>query len=118
MLGNLPREKAIGILKISDIYLHSSMPGGGLSTSLLEAMICNCAVIATPNEGADEVIKNNENGILIKRTDTNLAMEQIVHLIKNKQEIKRYSEKSKIDIHNNFNWKKSINLYAEIFKKR
>ena len=118
MLGNLPREKAIGILKISDIYLHSAQPGGGLSTSLLEAMICNCAVIATPNEGADEVIKNNENGILIERTDTNLAIKQIVHLIKNKQEIKRYSEKSKIDIHNNFNWKKSINLYAEIFKKR
>ena len=47
MLGNLPREKVWSILKSSDIYLHSANPGGGLSTSLLEAMYCRCAVIAT-----------------------------------------------------------------------
>ena len=59
MLGGIKWEEAIGILKISDIYIHSSFPGGGLSTSLLEAMNCKCAVIATKNEGA--AVKKRED---------------------------------------------------------
>ena len=83
----MPRKKAIGILKISNIYIHSSYPGGGLSTSLLEAMLCGCSVIATPNEGADEIIQNEINGILIKdnHKDTiKKAIEKIINFKENK----------------------------------
>jgi len=117
-LGNIPREKAIGILKISDIYLHSAYMGGGLSTSLLEAMYCGCAVIATPNEGAAEIVKNDENGILIEKPDEKLIANSIVRLIADSEKIKRLGDKAKIHILNNFNWKKSIESYVEIFRKQ
>lgn len=117
MLGNLSREKVIGLLKASGIYIHSAYPGGGLSTSLLEAMYCGCAVIATPNEGADEVIENDLNGILIEKPDAKLIAKEIANLIENKEKIQRLSNKAELHITNNFNWKKSIDAYAEIFGK-
>jgi len=114
MLGNLPREKAIAILKSADIYLHSAQPGGGLSTSLLEAMYCGCAVIATPNEGADEVIENNTNGILLK--NSNEITEILTNCIGDEPKRKVFSEKAKQTIRLNFAWNNSIQKYLGIFK--
>lgn len=114
MLGNLPREKALSILKISDIYLHSAYMGGGLSTSLLEAMYSKCTVIATPNEGADEVIEDNKNGFLIEKSDPKLIAEKIKEIIgKDTNEQKKTAKKF---IEENFNWEKSIEKYLEIIK--
>jgi len=115
MLGNLPREKVIAILKISDIYIHSSLPGGGLSTSLLEAMYCKCAVITTQNEGANEIIDNN-NGILIGEASETLIRESTVILVEDAEKRSLYSDNAKKDISKKFLWEKSIGRYLEIFK--
>src|SRR4029450_13793800 len=63
--GSLPRPEVIACLKQCDIYIHSSLPGGGLSTSLLEAMACGLPPIATPYEGADEIVQDGVSGILV-----------------------------------------------------
>lgn len=115
MLGNLPREKVIAILKRSDIYIHSSLPGGGLSTSLLEAMYTGCAVIATPNEGASEIVNDN-NGILIERSSETLIRKNIILLVENDENRHAYSENAKKDVSEKFLWGKSIDQYLEIFK--
>lgn len=116
LLGDMPREKAIGILKISDIYIHSAYPGGGLSTSLLEAMYSKCAVIATPNEGADEIVRNSENGLLIKNSDSQEIGKKIILLSKDKELREKLSQQAKKDILKNFSWEKSIEKYIEIME--
>jgi glycosyltransferase involved in cell wall biosynthesis len=115
MLGNLSREKVLAILKSSDIYIHSSLPGGGLSTSLLEAMYCDCAVIASPNEGANEII-SDENGILIEKSSEALIQQGIATLIKDNEKRLFYSKNARKDVLERFLWNKSINKYLEIFK--
>jgi glycosyltransferase involved in cell wall biosynthesis len=115
-LGHTTTEKAISLLKISSIYLHSAYSGGGLSTSLLEAMYCGCVVIATPNEGADEVIEDNTNGLLIERSDAKIISEKIKQLINNSSDIKKLGNAAKIKIENNFTWKKSILQYLRILR--
>ncbi|MFA5776869.1 MAG: glycosyltransferase family 4 protein [Parcubacteria group bacterium] len=117
MLGNLPREKAIAILKITDIYLHSAYPGGGLSTSLLEAMYCGCAVIATPNEGADEVIENDKNGILIETANSVDITKNLLKLINNINLKMFIPDNGKVSVKNKFNWMPSIETYNKIFNK-
>jgi glycosyltransferase involved in cell wall biosynthesis len=109
--GSLPREKAISILKISDVYIHSSEPGGGLSTSLLEAMHCGCAVITTPHEGAREIIANNENGLLIENSDSKLIAEKIEDLVKNERLRKNISIEARKNIIEIFSWQKSLEKY-------
>ena len=115
MLGKLERTDVIGILKASDIYIHSSLPGGGLSTSLLEAMYCQCAIIATPDEGADEIIKNTHNGLLIEKSSPKLLYEALSQLIENQTTINRLSRQAVQDVRARFNWNKSIEQYKEIF---
>lgn len=117
MLGQLPHEKAISLLKVSNIYIHSAYPGGGLSSSLLEAMHCGCAVIATPNEGADEVVAGGKTGILIEKPDAELIAEKISSLVENQEKIKQLGNNAKIFINNNFSWGKSIEKYLAILKK-
>ncbi len=117
MLGSIPREKAIGILKSSNIYIHSAYPGGGLSTSLLEAMYCNNAIIATPNEGANEVINHNMNGCLIADNTPSLINNQIIDLIQNPVKLQKLSINAHQYIKNNFSWHESIKKYERGFEK-
>ena len=117
MFGSLPTERAISILKSSDIYLHSAHPGGGLSTSLLEAMYCGCVVIATPHEGADEVVRNGENGILMENSSSNEIKVTITSLLTdgnhNNASLKNQARQT---ISEKFLWEKSIDRYVDIFK--
>ena len=117
LLGNMPRAKAIGILKVSDIYIHSAYPGGGLSTSLLEAMYCDTAIIATPHEGADEVILDNQNGLLIKNSDSKEISRQLILLLTNRELRQKLSQEAKENILKNFSWEKSIEKYINIIEK-
>ncbi len=115
MLGNLPRAEAVSILKTFDIFIHSSLPGGGLSTSLLEAMACGCAIIATPNEGAGEIIENEKNGLIVS-VSTSEITSAIINLLEDNDKHTRLSNKARVDVQENFSWDMSINKYYEIFK--
>jgi glycosyltransferase involved in cell wall biosynthesis len=117
MIGSIPREEAIGILKASSIYIHSAYPGGGLSTSLLEAMYCNNAIIATPNEGANEVINHNTNGCLIANNTPSLINNKIIDLIQNPVKLQKLSTNAHQYIKNNFSWHESIKKYERGFEK-
>lgn len=117
MLGKLDRANVISVLKASDIYIHSSFPGGGLSTSLLEAMYCQCAIIATPNEGADEIIEHTQNGFLVPSLSSAITHSYITDLISDQDLRKRLSVCAKSTILNRFSWDISITKYLEIFNK-
>lgn len=117
LTGEMARDKVIGIMKVADIYIHSSLPGGGLSTSLLEAMYCGCAVIATPNEGADEIVINNQNGILINKPYARSIVDSIIFMTSNKNLKESYSEEARKTITNRFNWDNSISQYKKILEQ-
>lgn len=115
MMGEIPRHEAIGILKIADIYLHSAMPGGALSYSLLEAMYCKCAVVATPNEGAKDVIKNEINGYVFGSKEE--AINIVSNLISNDKKRRDIAEKASETIMNKFSWDISIYKYQRLIDK-
>lgn len=110
-LGGVSRETVYAILKRADIYIHSALPGGGLSTSLLEAMYCRCAVIATKNEGADEVIEDGINGILIEASDPAVIREKLVRFIQDPQARISCSQKAREKVATQCSW----DLAAERF---
>lgn len=115
LLGNFPREKALAMLKTFDIYIHSSFPGGGLSTSLLEAMYCHCAIVATPHEGANEVITHDKNGLLIDDPDSEKIRSALIKLIRDQKLRIRLSNQAKLDVQEKFSWSGSIECYQKVF---
>lgn len=116
-LGKKSFEQAISIMKIADIYVHSSYPGGALSNSLMQAMHSKCACIVSPNEGASELIKNNDNGILLKGNSQKQIKDALEKLLPNKKLIKKYSVEANKHIIKNYHWKKAIENYDKEFEE-
>jgi glycosyltransferase involved in cell wall biosynthesis len=63
-LGYLPPEKTIPLIRGSEILVQPSLIEG-ISSSILESMACNTAIIAT-NVGGNKEILSNHTGILIQ----------------------------------------------------
>lgn len=73
LLGKITMDQVMDLLNNSDIFVLPTNFPEGLPTSVLEAGLNECAVIATPKGGTPEVIINQHMGELIS---TN-AMEEI-----------------------------------------
>lgn len=116
LLGRRKNKEAIGVLKITDIYLHSSFPGGGLSTSLLEALACGAAVVATRNEGAEEIVEHSQNGILLEAPDSKSFQTAIEELVKDPLRRERYGQSAEQSVRKRFDWKETAERYLEILR--
>jgi len=115
IMGELSHEKMLGILKITDVYIHPVFPGGGLSTSLLEAMSMGCSVLSTPHEGALDVIVNEKNGILV---DTYEQMGlQLLRLVNDETLRKSIGNNAKETVRNHFSWEAAARQYEKIFEQ-
>lgn len=114
--GSLSRETVIGLLKSSDIFIHSSYEGGALSTALLEAMFCKNAIIATPHEGAPEVIHQGSTGLL---TDNNSpkSISKCLQALLTDPHLRHTLGQSAHDyVQKNFSWNETVNRYLEVIK--
>ena len=91
------REDINEILAITDIYLASSLREG-LPVNIMEAMYVGLPIVAMDNRGHRELIKNGENGFIIKTKEE--MLQKILEILKDKnlQEkmIKNGKEKSRI----------------------
>lgn len=65
VIGKINFDHIMALYKRGDIFVHPSLYPEGLPTSILEAGLMQCAVIATPKGGTEEVITNSEQGIII-----------------------------------------------------
>jgi glycosyltransferase involved in cell wall biosynthesis len=117
LLGNVPRTEVMSLLKATDIYIHSSSPGGGLSTSLLEAMYCGNAVMATPHEGADEVVIPGETGLRIASGSPQSFSQTLQTLLSDRNLRTSLGTKASAYIRKKFSWEESVQKYIDLLKK-
>lgn len=117
LLGELTHDETISVIKSSHIYLHTSLPGGGLSTALLEAMYCGLAVIATPNEGASEVVQHSLNGLIIKSASEADIKSALTNLIANDSLRQRLGTHARATIQSTISWEKSIDAWEKLLAR-
>ncbi len=63
-LGQIPPATLAQVLAAGDAHVYLTVPFV-LSWSLLDAMACGCAVVASDTEPVREVVRHGENGILV-----------------------------------------------------
>jgi len=114
-LGQIEREKLLGILNISDIVVNPSYTEG-LPTSVLEAAKCGKAIVATNVGGTREIIENNISGILVRPKDISILSQKIETLIMDSNLRKQLGQSAKETVKNKFNWETSIKDYLNILK--
>ena len=115
-LGKLAFNDLISLYNSTDIFVYPSMYAEGLPTSILEAGIFNCAVIATDRGGTIEVINNGENGIIMEENEESLY-NSIKELLDNKDLIKKYKANIHKTIMKNFTWKETTKRLKKEIKK-
>ena len=74
------RTDVLGCLKGFDLFVMSSVTEG-LGTSLLDAMACSRAIVATRAGGIPEVVEDGENGLLVRPRDDVAMAQAIVRLL-------------------------------------
>lgn len=103
ILGSISHEEVLKLLGKTTIFVNPSAFSEGLPTSILEAGMMKCAVIATPMGGTTEIISNNDIGYICG-FETEDIIENLEKLICNKEEIDKLSKNICDVVIRNFSW--------------
>lgn len=111
--GSVLEDKLIELYRRADIFiLPSKMEGFGIV--LLEAMAAKTFCIAYPIPSVRRVIKNNENGILVK--DKNELLNKILYYLDNIEERKRI-EVNALKYVERYNIKNIVNEIEKVYEE-
>jgi len=88
--GSQSNQETISLIKGSDLLIQPSF-SEGISTTMLEAMACKTAIIATNVGGNVELIQDQESGILIEPKDHETFCKKIIELMSNSSLRKKIS---------------------------
>ena len=105
-LGKLNYEEVMKLCVKTDIFVHPSMYPEGLPTSILEAGVMKCAVVATDRGGTKEVINNSNVGLIVKENVEDLV-KKLDFLLSNYDEMNKLKENIHNRIIHNFTWKQT-----------
>lgn len=118
LLGKLPFEDVISLLKLSTIFCLPTDYPEGLPTSILEAIACKNFIITTKVGGAKEIITDNSLGIILETNEEKEIQEKIIYAIENEEMRKSAVENAYTKVLNEFTWtstaEKLINIFISI----
>lgn len=109
-----PNYELMQYYKASDIFLFPTL----LETFgivLIEAMAAGLPIVTTDAPGADDIIKDNENGLKCKVGDIDSMVETIVRIFSDKALAKRLSKNALRDARN-YDWDIITEKYLELYK--
>ena len=105
----------MALLNKTDIFIHPSSFAEGMPTSILEAGLMKCAIVATPAGGTAEVIDKKELGIICDATKESIK-KGLEYYLENEEIRKQSAEKLHTRIKENFTWSVMAKHIAEEIK--
>lgn len=117
-LGNISNIEIQYLLKMSDVYLQTSLYEGQ-SNSLLEALNAGCLIFSSDIPPQREVIVNesgNYAGFLFELDDPKKWAKSIIDVVNNEAEVKQYRQKALVRARE-FSPSKTADAYLQLFKK-
>ncbi len=86
-VGRLPPSQLVWLLSRSDLHLYLTAPFV-LSWSLLNALSCECTVLASDTAPVRELVQNKVNGLLVDFFDVNAWVEHALHVLQRPEDFK------------------------------
>lgn len=113
--GKLDYSQIMSLFNSTDIFCYPSMYPEGLPTSILEAGIMGCAVIATDRGGTKEVINNQKLGIIIDENNASLGL-ALERLLLDKELTKQLGDGLRKRVQQSFTWAATAREVQRAFK--
>lgn len=88
----------------------------GLSNALIEAMMLGLPCITTDYSGADEIIKDNINGIIVPRNNIYCLSKAIISLLEN-EELRENFSKNSLEIAKNYKKEIILKEWEKVIEK-
>jgi glycosyltransferase involved in cell wall biosynthesis len=101
---------------IADICIFPSHEGDGLMGTVLESMALGKAVIATTDNGNEDVITNDVNGILIEPKNTQAIVSEVLFLIEDSTKRNSLGDNAKDFISQKVAWEKNVVELSDILE--
>jgi len=112
LIGALP--EAWKYLKAFDIFVLPSVKEG-FPWTLIEAMAAGVPVVATRVGAVPEIIKNNENGILIEPRDPKIIADSIERLMNDKNLVEKFTQNGRKVVEDKFSLEQMVNSFENLF---
>jgi glycosyltransferase involved in cell wall biosynthesis len=103
-----------GFLSALDIYVQPSI-NEGLSLSILEAMAAEKPVIATRVGSADEIIENENTGLVIQPGSVEAIVNSVKTLLNNPDLRKSQAKNAKKHVFEKYNVQKMVDRYTNLY---
>jgi glycosyltransferase involved in cell wall biosynthesis len=110
------RSDVIGCMKGFDIFVMSSITEG-LGTSLLDAMACRRAIVATSAGGIPEVVVDEETGLLVGPRDHAAMAKAIVRLLSDRALRERMGAAGFARVQERFTAERMVAATTEIYAR-
>lgn len=115
-IGKVDFEELKKIYSYTDIFVYAPNWPEGLPTSILEAGLMKCSVIASPQGGIKEIIFNNKTGIMVN--DEYQLFEALNKLINNASLREQLSINLQRKVVDNFLWDKTAKKVIDDINKK
>ncbi|MGO4706847.1 glycosyltransferase [Microvirga sp. 2MCAF38] len=83
-LGTLTYPDLLNLFRLSTVHVYLTYPFV-LSWSLIDAMACGCAIVASATEPVEEVISDGKNGLLTDFFDHRMLAEKITSIVEDEE---------------------------------
>lgn len=111
-VGRLNHEQVMALLNDADIFVYPSMFPEGLPTSVLEAGLMKCAVIATDRGGTKEVINDDKYGMIVEENSESIR-KALEKMLKDPNRRRSIGNNLSERIKRNFTWNVTARKVAE-----
>lgn len=108
LLGYLNFKQVMSLYRRSDIFVYPSLYPEGLPTSILEAALMECAIIATPRGGTEEVIPDQSYGTIVDGSTESLVV-ALEELVMSSAKRAACGERVKERVQTVFSWESVVN---------
>lgn len=113
-VGLVPYDQLEKSYQYADIFVLTSL-SEGMPSVILEAMGCGLPVVASDVGGNNEIVKEGENGFLIKGDNIDMIAERLAELINNEELRKKMGERSR-ELSLKYDWENILKRYNELYK--
>jgi L-malate glycosyltransferase len=110
------RTDVLGCIKAFDLFAMSSVTEG-LGTSLLDAMACSRAIVATSAGGIPEIVEDGVTGSLVPPRDHAAMARQIVRLLKDEALRQRMGEAGYARVSARFTVERMVEETAAVYER-